>query len=87
MENTGGLYNWRSDQFRCKGQELCDSRGGRPGLPVLNSPYGLCGRKATLNLTVRESEGQELCESRGGRPRLPVPNSPYGLCGYKATLN
>ena len=26
-------------------QELCDSRGGRPGLPVPNSPYGLCGRK------------------------------------------
>ena len=23
--------------------------GGRPGLPVPNSPYGLCGRKATLN--------------------------------------
>ena len=21
---------------------------GRPGLPVPNSPYGLCGRKATL---------------------------------------
>ena len=31
-------------------QELCESRGGRPGLPVPNSPYGLCGRKATLDL-------------------------------------
>ena len=30
--------------------ELCESGGGRPGLPVPNSPYGLCGRKATLNL-------------------------------------
>ena len=28
-------------------QELCESRGGRPGLPVPNSPYGLRGRKAT----------------------------------------
>ena len=27
-----------------KQQELCVSRGGRPGLPV---PDGLCGRKAT----------------------------------------
>ena len=27
--------------------------GGRPGLPVANSPYGLCGRKATLNLNKR----------------------------------
>ena len=34
----------------CRVQELCESRGGRPGLPVPNSPYGLCGRKATLNL-------------------------------------
>ena len=29
---------------------VCESRGGRPGLSVPNSPYGLCGRKATLNL-------------------------------------
>ena len=29
-------------------QELCESRGGRPGLPVPDSPYSLCGRKATL---------------------------------------
>ena len=29
-------------------QEPCESGGGRPGLPVPNSPYGLCGRKATL---------------------------------------
>ena len=33
-----------------RAQELCESRGGRPGLPVLNSPYGLCGRKAILKL-------------------------------------
>ena len=30
-------------------QELCESRGGRPGLPVPRiSLYGLCGRKATF---------------------------------------
>ena len=33
-----------------RAQELCESRGGRPGLPVPNSPYGLCAHKATLNL-------------------------------------
>ena len=38
-----------SNSFRFRVQELCESRGGRPGLPVPNSPYGLCGRKATLN--------------------------------------
>ena len=31
---------------------LCESRGGRPGFPVPNSHYGLCGRKPTLNLFV-----------------------------------
>ena len=30
--------------------DLRESRGGHPGLPVLNSPYDLCGRKATLSL-------------------------------------
>ena len=32
-----------------RAQELCESRGGRPGLPVPKSPYGFCGRKTTLN--------------------------------------
>ena len=32
-----------------RAQELREDRGGRPGLPVPNRPYGLCGRKATLN--------------------------------------
>ena len=29
--------------------EVCESRGGRPGLPVAKSPYGLRGREATLD--------------------------------------
>ena len=58
--------------------ELCQSRGGRRGLHVPNSSYGLCGRKATLN---------ELCGSRGGRRGVHVPNSSYGLCGGKASNN
>ena len=33
-----------------RAQELCESRGGRPWLPVPNIPCGLCGRKATMNL-------------------------------------
>ena len=28
---------------------MCKSQGGRPGLPVPNSPYGLCRRNATVN--------------------------------------
>ena len=31
-----------------RAQELCKSQGGRLGLPIPDSPYGLCGRKATL---------------------------------------
>ena len=37
--------------YSSRGQELCESGGGRPGLPVPDNPYGLCGRKATLNCT------------------------------------
>jgi len=34
-----------------RAQELCVKVGNsRPGLPVPNNPYYLCGRKATLNL-------------------------------------
>ena len=36
-------------------QELCESRGGRPGLPVHNSRYGLCGRKVILNTGLGQS--------------------------------
>ena len=41
---------WNSDT-----QELCESRGDRPGFPAPNNPYGLCGRKATFNLELRYS--------------------------------
>ena len=37
-----------------RAQEVCESRGGRPGFPVANSPYVLCGRKATLNCSSSE---------------------------------
>ena len=37
-------------------QELCESGGGRPGLPVPNSQYGLRGRKATVNLNFVKEE-------------------------------
>ena len=39
-------YVLTGGQFRV--QELCESGGGRPGLPVPNSPHGLCGRKAVF---------------------------------------
>ena len=36
-----------SKTFRA--QELCENWGGRPVLPIPNSLYSLCGRKASLN--------------------------------------
>ena len=33
-------------QLGLRAQELCESRGGRRGLPFPNCLYGLCGRKS-----------------------------------------
>ena len=41
-------------------KQHCESRGGRPGLPVAKSPYGLCGRKATVNLYFVQTTGLRL---------------------------
>ena len=61
--------------------------GGRRGLPGPNGPYGLCGRKATLNLNSACQSSGAVWKCPGGRRGLPGPNGPYGLCGRKATLN
>ena len=73
--------NWPTYASELK--ELCESRGGRPVLPVPNSSYGVCGCIATLNLNQRP---QELCKSGSGCRELPVANSSYGLCGCKAAF-
>ena len=59
----------------CRAQELCESRGGRPGLHVPYKRDGFCGRKSTLNCLKIEVMVQELCESRGGRPGPAVLTS------------
>ena len=51
-------------------QELCESRGGRPGLPFPNSPYGLCGRKATLNPTPTPPPLQ--CDAADAAMKVPA---------------
>ena len=61
------------DGYCGRAQELCESRGGRPGFSVSNKPCGFCGRKSTLN---RYYTAEELCESLDGRPGLPVSNKP-----------
>ena len=54
---------------------MCESRGGRPGLPVPNSPYGLCGRKPTLK---REKERERARErERDVKVEVAVLGSPF----------
>ena len=38
-----------------RAQELCESRGGRPGLPVPNSLYVLRGREAAVKRMTHQS--------------------------------
>ena len=45
-----------------RAQELCESPGGRPVIPVLNSPCGLCGRKASFE-DGSGSLGRTSCQS------------------------
>ena len=40
------------DREGVRAQELCEGRGGRPGLPVPFNPYGFSRRKATLSLNL-----------------------------------
>ena len=44
-----GVREGKTTAWHSRAQELCESPGGRPGLPVPNKHDGLCGRKATLN--------------------------------------
>ena len=61
--------------MRLRVQQLRESRGGRPGPPVPNTPYGLCERKATLSerdlLTVaagrHSTSSDENCKKKQGQ--------------------
>ena len=55
--------------------ELCESRGGRPGLPVPNSACGLCGRKA-LNTELEHSGDRETEFRRCVKDEMDVLGSP-----------
>ena len=79
-----------------RAQEPCGGRGGRSGLPVPKSPYGLCGRTATLDDEEEEKEEEEAGKSSALRScvkfEVAVLDSRslivlYGLCGRKVTLN
>ena len=65
-------------------QELCETQGGRPGLTVPNSLYGLCGRKTTLK---SNSTDKTSCTRASTRPVCLVRVPPcHGTRGDGASL-
>ena len=61
MHSHWRVLQKQQGQAYLRTQEVYESRGGRPGLPVPNSPYGFCGRAATLNLNWSDT----LCRFQG----------------------
>ena len=61
--STPGFYskclmlNWVVVVIRA--QELCESGGGRPGLPVPNKPDGFCGHKATVKCVLTDQSSTD----------------------------
>ena len=54
------------NRSQSRAQELCESRGGRPELPVPNKLYGFCGRLATLKAATQTKIGPFLRVSTSG---------------------
>ena len=46
-------------------EEMCKSWGGRPGLPVPNSPHGLCGRESNTQTTAQQKDGKIRSAGKG----------------------
>ena len=70
-ENNVSMKYAEDNRLCIRVQELCGSRGGRPGLPVLICLMVPVDLKHHVYFTKR-ARVQEMCESRGGRPGLPV---------------
>ena len=58
-----------------RAQELCESRGGRPGRPVPNSLYGLCGCNSDteLELAVRAARTEVFVLAIKAAIKLQTP--------------
>ena len=66
VKNNGG----QTIMKHIRAQELCESRGGRPGLLSLISLRFLCGRQATLS----QNGTQTSLFARGPRKQRTLPN-------------
>ena len=66
--------------------EVCENRGGCPGLPDPNSPYGFCGRKAKLNSnSLADSLTKTVSVCRFTRPAASAVSSPIAASVTKYT--
>ena len=93
MTSLPNAGQFRFGLISLRAQELCESRGGHPGLSVPNSPYGPCGRKANSPYGPcgrKANSPYGPCGRKANSPYGPCgrkANSPYGPCGRKATMN
>ena len=69
-ENRQQYYCERTQKPGYKAQELCQSGGGRPGLPVPNKPYGFWRRKATLKNKKEKKPGWPVARYSGPKFKI-----------------
>ena len=85
-----GLCGWVHSSYGLSGRKVTLNFSIQSSGAVWNGPYGpygLCRRKATVNLNDWAQSSWAAWKSRWPCwARLPIPNSPCGLCGQKATL-
>ena len=56
---TVSITSIRPARMMVRAQELCESRGGRPGLPVPNKP--------TVSVDVKQHFNQQMMGQKGGK--------------------
>ena len=61
---------------RVRGQELCQSGGGRPRLPVPNKPDDVCGRKAPSKKKTEREAAKTRANTQKPKPPPPPPLPP-----------
>ena len=84
VRNLGAIAKHLSELRSC----VSESRGGRPGPPVPNSPYGLRGRKAIFEEDDHQScMKDEVADLAAPRPKYHNSYGRFGLNGRSATLN
>ena len=69
-ENRRQYYCEHTQKPGYRAQELCESRGGRPGLPVPNKTYGFWGRKTTVKNKKEKKLGWPVARYSGPKFKI-----------------